>query len=155
MTTLHEIPLTMKNYDKPADIILADDDNDEVLLFEMALQQVVLRFTLRHAVNGEKLFDLLREQIPDILFLDIRMPCKDGISCITEIRSDRKYDKMPVIMYSSLKYSSFVEETYRKGANLFIEKASTVEELTAKLKKVFSVNWQSNMLYPEFAAYSI
>ncbi len=83
------------------DILLADDDADEILIFETALKELKYPHTLRHAMNGDALFVLLKDKIPYILFLDIHMPCKDGVACITEIRKNREYDNLPVIIYTS------------------------------------------------------
>ncbi len=83
------------------DIILAEDDSDDVEIFDLGLKGLNFPYLLRHAENGDVLFIMLKDKVPYILFLDIHMPCKDGIACIAEIRRNREYDKMPVIMYSS------------------------------------------------------
>lgn len=133
---------------KEQDIILAEDDLDDVLVFEMALKEIDVPVDMRHAQNGNVLFELLEERIPDTLFLDVHMPCKDGISCITEIRKDRKYDRLPVIMYTSSGNEKTVEQAYRNGANLFITKTDTIRQLSTKLKTVFSIDWKNYMHYP-------
>lgn len=51
--------------------------------------------------DGKILTKKLSEKIPDILFLDIHMPCKDGLQCFTDIRTDNQYDERPVIIYPS------------------------------------------------------
>ena len=93
-------------------------------------------------------FVLLKEQVPDILFLDINIPCKDGISCIREIRKNKEYDSLPVIMYTGQRQDSRVEEAFREGANYYIVKSNTVSELAKKLKKVCSIDWRSITHYP-------
>jgi CheY-like chemotaxis protein len=128
------------------DIILADDDADDVLIFTLALEQLAVTVKLRHVEDGEKLFDLLREQIPDILFLDIHMPCKDGLACIQEIRRDRRYDQMPVIMLTSLNSPYYVDQTFRLGANLFVDKQGTIANLAAKINSIFSIEWKKQLI---------
>ncbi|HXS37839.1 MAG TPA: response regulator [Flavipsychrobacter sp.] len=130
------------------DILLAEDDKDDVEIFEMALNTLDIPHVLRNAVNGDVLFVLLKEKIPYILFLDIHMPCKDGIACISEIRRNREYDSMPVIMYTSLLTEKHVEESYRNGANMFLEKTNTFDELVGKLKKIFDINWTEYLHFP-------
>jgi CheY-like chemotaxis protein len=135
------------------DIILADDDADDVLIFTLALEQLAVTVKLRHAEDGEKLFELLRAQIPDMLFLDIHMPCRDGLACIQEIRQDRRYDRMPVIMLTSLNSTYYKDQTYRLGANFFIDKQGTVENLAAKIRTIFSVDWKKQLIYPSVDEY--
>ncbi len=91
---------------------------------------------------------MLKDKVPYILFLDIHMPCKDGLACIVEIRKNRDYDKMPVIMYTSEISKKIIEEAYRSGANLFLAKANTIAELTDKLKKIFSIDWDNYLHFP-------
>ncbi len=130
------------------DILLAEDDLDDVFLFELALKELNISYLLRHASNGDMLFVLLKEKIPYILFLDVRMPCKDGVACVVEIRKNREYDSLPVIMYTSNLSDKIIEECYRNGANLYITKTNTFSELIEKLKKAFAFDWNDYLHYP-------
>ena len=138
----------MAELTKGKDILLAEDDREEVEIFELALKELEYPYILRHAENGDILFILLKEKTPYILFLDIDMPCKDGIACILEIRKNREYDKLPVIMYTSHLQDKVIEESYRSGANLFLAKTSTFSELVAKLRKILSIDWKDYLHYP-------
>lgn len=132
---------------KEKDIILAEDDRDEVLVFELALKEVPIPVDMRHAEDGEVLFKLLKNRIPDMLFLDVHMPCKNGISCIMEIRKNREYDNLPVIMYSADTSEQTIEQTFRNGANMYLTKTNTIRELVKKLLAIFSLDW-AYMHYP-------
>ena len=137
------------------DIILVEDSNDDVLIFEMALKQARIDYTLRHAENGDILFVLLRDKIPYILFLDIRLPGRDGISCIVEIRKNRKYDTLPVVMYTASFSNNIIEECYRSGANLYVTKTDTIARLANKLKAVFSIDWSQYLHYPPSSQFTL
>ncbi|MEO8174902.1 MAG: response regulator [Sediminibacterium sp.] len=134
--------------DQPSDIILAEDDFDDVYIFELALKKIPFYAVLRHAADGDKLFVELQKLVPDFLFLDIDLPCKKGTTCLAEIRRDKRYDNMPVIMLTSFASKEFVETSYRSGANFFIGKVSSITDLAGKLKQVFAFNWKQNMIYP-------
>lgn len=129
-------------------VLLAEDDRDDVLIFELALEKLPIRVELRNAEDGEKLFVLLKEMIPDILFLDINLPCKDGVACIVEIRRNSEYNNLPIIMYTSFKTKKYVDDCYKNGANFYIVKGTTVNELVEKLKRIFSIDWKNYMYYP-------
>ncbi len=133
---------------KEKDIMLAEDDLDDVYIFRSALNELGFQYTLRHAENGEKLFILLKNKIPYILFLDIEMPCKDGMACIREIRQNREFDNMPVVMYTSFFTEKYIEQAYRTGANLFLAKSQSFSELVGKLKKIFALNWKEYLHFP-------
>src|SRR3546814_9333494 len=83
------------------DILLAEDDPDDVEIFELALEELKLPYPISHAGNGEELLIRLKEKQPYISFLDIGMPCKDGIACIEEIRENREYGRLTVIVITA------------------------------------------------------
>lgn len=123
----------------PAVILLAEDDEDDVTLFRTVLQEVAPNAELRRAKDGEQLMHMLSEQsLPDILFLDVMMPCKDGRQCIQEIRADAAFDKLPVVVYSYLTDPVMANFFYEKGANAFMHKPYSFERLAALLKNIFA-----------------
>ena len=130
------------------DILLAEDDREDAEIFDLAMKEISLPYMIRHAENGDVLFVLLKDKIPYILFLDIDMPCKDGMACIVEIRKNREYDQMPVIMYTSHMGAKIIEESFRNGANIYLTKTNTFRGLTEKLKKVFAIDWKDYLHYP-------
>jgi DNA-binding NarL/FixJ family response regulator len=136
-------------------IVLAEDDTDEVFIFELALKKLSFHFKLRHAVNSDELEQLLGETVPDILFLDVYMPGRDGLASISEIRKDIRYDALPVIIYTSDRSEKYIEETYRHGANFCLEKTGSIAELANKLRHIFSFDWKTQMVYPDKADYVI
>ena len=123
-------------------IWLADDDRDDCELFEDVLKQILPTVTLTIIPNGEVLMDLLdKEKKPDLLFLDINMPCKDGLDCLVEIRAKRRLCRLPVIIFSSSPDSKFIDASYGYGANLYYRKPSGFSELIAGLSNLLSMNW--------------
>lgn len=133
---------------KVKNVILAEDDLDDVLIFQLAVDELQIKVELRHAEDGDKLFILLKQLIPDIIFLDINMPCKDGVACIVEIRKNQKLNNVPVIMYTSFKSMKYIDECYANGANFYVIKTSSILDLAEKLKKIFSIEWKNYMYYP-------
>ncbi len=91
-------------------IILADDDDDDSMLFKEALSKVASSITVSLAEDGQKLINYLNTlSIPDMIFLDLNMPRKNGLECLKEIRSDDKFDHIPVIMYSTSQSKKDIE----------------------------------------------
>jgi CheY-like chemotaxis protein len=129
-------------------VLLAEDDADDVMIFQLAIDKLPFAILLTHAENGDKLITLLEEMIPDVIFLDINMPCRSGKECIREIRSRKKFDAVPVIMYTGHKHEDYIEETFREGANFYLIKSNSVDELAEKLKNILSINWKKYMYYP-------
>lgn len=132
------------------DILLAEDDVEDALFFGLAMDELRLPYELRVAIDGNMLFVLLKDRMPYILFLDIDMPYKDGIACIAEIRKNRDYDSLPVIMFSAHVLSTYKEAAFRNQANMYIAKSANLKDITASLAKVFALDWKNYMHYPPF-----
>ena len=141
--------MNMKTKNENWDVLLAEDDNDDVLSFELAMKEMPFSFILRNAENGDMLFVLLKERIPDILFLDILLPCRDGVSCIIEIRKNQDYNHMPVVMFTSMQSPEYIHECFKNGANFYLLKSNSIHELSEKLTKIFSIDWKNFMFYPQ------
>jgi DNA-binding response OmpR family regulator len=121
-------------------VLLADDDIDDRFFFSNALDEISIKSNLISVQDGEELMNYLyenTENLPDILFLDLSMPRKTGFECLSEIRENLKFNKMPIIMLSTsysqdLNYEqSIVKLLYNIGAQDFIRKPSDFAQLKA------------------------
>lgn len=129
-------------------VLIADDDDDDFFIFSHASAELQVKVVLTRAENGALLLRLLDEKNPDILFLDILLPEKDGRQCLREIRANQKYDTLPIIMYTSLSDLDHVEFCFREGANFFIVKPNSFTELKEVLQRLFTLNWNKALYYP-------
>ena len=85
----------------PTHVLLAEDDDEDYFIFSLAIKELSIKVVLTRAENGDILLQLLDEKDPDIVFLDLLMPCKDGRTCLKEIRANKKYDTVPIVVYSN------------------------------------------------------
>ena len=97
-------------------IIFVDDDEDEAYLFQKAINEISNDCVASFARCGQDFFDLLQSVSPHFIFLDIVLPDEDGISCLKKVRAQKKYDSIPIIMYSDS--GSFREECFLEKADL-------------------------------------
>jgi CheY-like chemotaxis protein len=85
-------------------ILLADDDPDDCSFFDMALREILTETHLTTVHDGEQLMSYLSknsEHLPDVLFLDLNMPRKNGFECLSEIKENDKLKDFPVVMFST------------------------------------------------------
>lgn len=128
-------------------IFLAEDDEDDVILFEQALSEVYADAVLTMRENGKDLIDLLDVPPvppPDVIFLDLNMPLKNGYECLKEIRAERSLN-VPVVVLTTSSYDHDIETVYELGATRFIVKPRAFEDLKAIIKKVLSTNWSESL----------
>src|SRR3954464_5328970 len=100
-------------------IVLAEDNLEQCFFFRRALKQIAPAIELTIVHDGEKLVQLLESFLPDLLFLDLAMPCKDGMQCIREIREDKNYDLLPIVVYTLSSHEGAIRTAYGFGANLY------------------------------------
>lgn len=106
-------------------ILLADDDKDDRFFFAKALKELSIPSKLITVGDGEKLMKYLSENsehLPDLLFLDLNMPRKNGSECLAVIRSNEKFKHIPVIIYSTSINDTIADVLYEKGAHYYMHK---------------------------------
>ena len=126
-------------------VLLADDDDDDRLFFKDAIEEVKVKTVVTMVNDGVELMDyLLKPEIhlPNLVFLDLNMPLKNGMECLKEIRSNNKLKDLTIAIYSTSAMEKDIEETFVKGANIYIKKPKEFEELKNILTKVITINWQ-------------
>ena len=139
------IPESSMEDKKPLKILMADDDKDDQFFFKKALLDTNIYSDLTTVVNGTELMNILKDRAklkPDIIFLDINMPLKDGKECLKEIKKDEELKDIPCVMISTSKNEKDIEETYNAGASLYVAKPDHFRSLVKILTKVLSLNWK-------------
>lgn len=123
-------------------VLLVDDDSDESYLFNEALEHAGLNIRLSRANNGNHLLSfLLSEPTPDLVFMDINMPYKDGVEALAEIRKNPRFETLPLVIYSTTNNENSINACYKKGANLFVIKPNNFDGMVKVVKKVCTVDW--------------
>ena len=112
-------------------ILLADDDADDWLLFQDALDELGLPAVMTTVSQGQQLMDELfvAEELPDVVFLDFNMPRKNGQDCLKTIRRSKKLQYLPVIIISTHYDNKMADLLYKGGANFFIKKPDNLSDL--------------------------
>ena len=121
-------------------IMLADDDEDDCILFGRALR-TFSPVDLTIANDGEQLMGLLRGGIhrhPDVLFLDLNMPRKNGSECLHEIRGSDEFEDIVVIIYSTSYAENVADHLYQVGASYYIRKPADFSLLKDALRLAVS-----------------
>lgn len=131
----------MNNF-KSRTILLADDDQDDRLLFMDALVAVEPDIILNLAENGQEALDsLLTGILPDIIFLDMNMPIKNGYECLKDIKNDPRLHLIPVIIFSTSFQPETVDIVYKAGADLYVIKPDNFAVLKSTIKHLVTVDW--------------
>ena len=104
-------------------ILLAEDDDDDFYIFNHAMSSLLGTIQILHTSNGVMLSTIIQSQIePDVIFLDINMPYKNGIACLKEIRSNPLFNATRVVIYSTAKQKREIDICFDLGANFYLVK---------------------------------
>ena len=134
---------------EPVKIVLAEDDRDDQEIFTEALDAANIPSDLTTVENGQELIDHLKdgsEPKPDIIFLDINMPVKGGKETLAEIKSDEELKQIPTIMLSTSNHPKDIEDTFKNGADLYVQKPGSFDMFILILKKIFNLFLSKNLV---------
>jgi CheY-like chemotaxis protein len=134
----------------PTRILLVDDDKDDCNFFEEALKETGVQATLKIANEAFGILELFpkgSDYLPDVIFLDLNMPKKNGKEFLREIRSTENYNLIPVVIFSTACRTVDVDETFAIGANLYVQKPAAFGLLTKVLKKILQLDWEKYLYH--------
>lgn len=106
-------------------ILLADDDLADCLLFREALADLPVSACLTIVHNGEQVIERLTQKgntLPDVLFLDLNMPLKNGYATLGEIKRHSEIYELPVIIFTTSTDAGTIKKVFRDAAHYFISK---------------------------------
>lgn len=132
---------------KALNVLLIEDDKIEVMKFNRVLQTLELNHKVIEANNGEDALKILREkeQIPDIILLDLNMPKLNGIEFLCILKNDEKLRYIPAIILSTSSNHSDVLECYKIGIAGYVIKPLKYEDYVSRIQKVLDY-WSTNEL---------
>lgn len=126
-------------------IVLADDDADDRMFFTDAFEELKITTKVKTFNDGVELMDYLHTEdavFPNVLFLDLNMPRKSGLECLSEIKKSDKFKDIAIAIYSTSASEEDIERTFVMGANIYIKKPNDFKTLKKVLQEVITINWQ-------------
>jgi CheY-like chemotaxis protein len=131
-------------------IMIVDDSEADALLFRTALEEAGVVNPLVHCSSYDdavqyltgwgKYSDRKTHPFPFILFLDINMPGKTGFDLLEWLRENETTKRLVVLMMSSSASQADIAQSYARGANSYLLKPSSREELVKTLQH-FRIYW--------------
>jgi CheY-like chemotaxis protein len=132
-------------------IFLAEDDQADCLLFKEALEELSVSADLTTFEDGEQLMEQLTKkptQLPDVLFLDLNMPRKNGFVSLGEIKRNSELDTLPVIIFSTASEEKKINQVYRDAAHYYIRKPTEFSDLKKVIFEALTLIMQENNSLP-------
>lgn len=121
---------------RPIEILLVEDSADDIQITREIFRRQKIHNPLRIAEDGEVAMKMLRQKgeyagtpLPDIIFLDLNMPNKNGHEVLKELKTDPDLSGIPVIVLTSSKAETDILKTYELQADNYVVKPVDLEKL--------------------------
>ena len=125
-------------------ILVADDDAQDTMLVRLAVERASLGLQLSSVKDGEEAIDYLMGRakfadrhahpFPKMLLLDLKMPRVNGFDVLDFVRQEPGLKQLPVVIFSSSDDPKDIQRAYDGGANSYLCKPHSNEDLSALLK---------------------
>ncbi len=117
-------------------IMVVDDNPDIVTIVKTILE--VKGYGVQSAYSGQEVFNLLGEQKPDLILLDIMMPEMDGLEVLRRLKAAPETSSIPVILLSVLDQLKDISTGYNMGSDHYITKPFRNTQLMTAINGLLS-----------------
>jgi len=127
--------MVMDGNGRPAEILLVEDNQDDVVLTREGFNRAKLRVNLHHVENGEECMAFLRKEgeyadapMPDLILLDLNMPVMDGREVLAELVEDDNLKHLPVVILTTSAEEQEVLKMYKLRCSAYSTKPVDFEK---------------------------
>ncbi len=123
----------------PNAVVIADDDPDDLFFARRCLQKAGVKGEILTCTDGVQIVRLLEgiarenKPLPQVIFLDVKMPILNGIETLRWIRTQEAFDRVPIVMLSGSNEARDVELARSLGALAYLVKYPHPEEIARLL----------------------
>lgn len=116
-------------------ILVVEDYDDVRQMLKLLLESE--KFRVLEAATGAQALEIVKDERPDVVLMDLALPGFDGFEAIRRIRAIDGFQNTPVVVLTAYTGPSTYETALRAGSNYFMGKPIDFDELTALLKEIF------------------
>lgn len=132
---------------QPFDILLAEDNEDDILLIREAFETANMGNPITIVRDGEEALAYLRGEgpfsqcpLPGMVLLDINMPKKNGLDVLAELKLEPRFRPLPVVMLTVSEREEDIVRAFQQGACSYIRKPVTFSQFVMVVKQ-FELYW--------------
>lgn len=125
------------------DILLLEDEPADTYLVKMALKEGNVLVNLHHVVDGQEGLNFLRKMDkyafaprPDLILLDLNMPCMNGYEFLKVIKSNPMFSDIPVVVLTTSNVEHDVVRSYESGVASYITKPVDMAQFMAAIHQI-------------------
>ncbi|PAM91614.1 response regulator [Flavobacterium sp. IR1] len=124
-------------------IFYTDDDEDDLSIFTDAVESLTRKIKLETYNGGDKLLNAIYNPppTPNVVFLDLNMPGKNGFDVLAELKDSDKKNNIPIIIFSTSNEPGIIERCRSLGANYFITKPILMRDIIQSIEHALNIDW--------------
>lgn len=126
-------------------ILLVEDDEIEKLKFERALKKLDTNHIIIKAGNGEEALLKCKEELPNLILLDLNMPKMNGLEFLSIIKSDENLKFVPTVVFSTSNNHQDMINAYKIGIAGYVVKPLHYSDYVTQIEKIIGY-WSINEL---------
>lgn len=115
-------------------ILIVDDSETNLVLLTAVLEGG--GWPVRTARSGASALKVMHSRVPDLILLDLLMPGIDGYQMLEKLKSDERYNHIPVIVISAVDDHDTREKCLQKGAIDYLPKPVNIREIVARVRNL-------------------
>jgi len=119
-------------------ILIIDDNMNDAMLVRRVLEQRA-HYEIRYAASGDQGLKMARQEIPDCILVDYRMPGMDGYEVSRLVKSDPKLRSVPILMLTGADAPQNLVDGLEAGADDYVTKGSDMAVILARVKALLRV----------------
>jgi DNA-binding response OmpR family regulator len=128
-------------------VLMVDDEEDFVKTLAERMQMRDLDSDV--ALSGEAALQIVEDQVPDVMVLDLKMPGIDGMEVLRRVR--KAYPQVQVVILTGHGSEKDEAEARRLGAFAYLQKPVDIEKLIITLKNAYKKKMEDAMVAATFA----
>jgi len=137
-------------------VLLVEDNPDDVFVMKMACQRTGIPHLLRVVTDGAMALDYLSgngefvdrtvHPLPEVVFLDIKLPRRDGHEVLKWIREQPGMRKLPVVMLTVSTHTDDLERAYELGVTSYLRKVPCLAEFGQGVRVILKYWLELNVI---------
>ena len=136
-------------------LLIAEDSDEDFEVLELLMQQMKVQNPIHRCTNGDKVLDFIYQEgkcgnrravpLPSVILLDLNLPGIDGREVLEQLKSDRSFKDIPIVIFTTSSNPKDIKFCYQNGANGYLIKPVDIDELE-RIVRAFVEYWlQANI----------
>ncbi len=116
-------------------ILVVDDERSIVRLVQVNLERA--GYEIVTAYDGVEALEKVKDEMPDMVVLDVMMPRMDGFEVLKNLQADPRYQDIPVIMLTAKAQDADIFKGWASGVSSYLTKPFNPRELLVFVERIF------------------